>query len=68
VIQKLSPVELTATAPRIRQMLQLHRRAEAKPWISVVVNFTAPQWQDPLRVIGSEDVVSITPEPFPTRP
>jgi hypothetical protein len=49
-------------------MLQLHRRAEAKPWISVVVNFTAPQWQDPLRVIGSEDVVSITPEPFPTRP
>jgi hypothetical protein len=68
VIRKLSAVELTATAPRIRQMLQLQRRTEAKPWISVVVNFTAPQWQDPLRVIGSEDVVSITPGLSPARP
>jgi len=40
-------------------MLQLHLRAEAKPWMRVVVNFTAPQWQEPLRVIGSGEVVSI---------
>jgi hypothetical protein len=39
----------------MRQMLHVHRRADAKPWVSVVVNFTVPQWQEPLRVIGSRD-------------
>jgi hypothetical protein len=49
-------------------MEQVQRRAEAKPSVSVVVNFTAPQWQEPLRVTGSADDVSITRRPFPTRP
>ena len=65
---KSSGVEVTATAPRIRQIEQVQRRADAKPSVSVTVNFTAPQWQAPLSVIGSFDVVSIKPRPSPARP
>jgi len=36
-------VEVTATAPRIRQIEQVHRRADARPSGSRAVNFTAPQ-------------------------
>jgi hypothetical protein len=58
-MRKASGVEVTATAPRIRQIEQVHRRAEAKPSVSVTVNRTAPQWQAPLRATGSEEAVSI---------
>jgi hypothetical protein len=67
-MRKFSGVDVTATAPRIRQIEQVHRRAEAKPSVKVVVNFTAPQWQEPLSVTGSAERVSITPRPSPARP
>jgi len=60
VILKFSGVDVTATAPRIRQIEQVHRRAEAKPSVKVVVNFTAPQWHEPSSVTGSDEEVSIT--------
>lgn len=59
---------VTATAPRMRQMEHVHLRAEAKPWGSSAVNFTAPQWHEPLRVTGSDKPVSIKPRPSPERP
>jgi len=43
VIRKFSGVDVTATAPRILQIEQVHRRAEAKPSVSVAVNRTEPQ-------------------------
>src|SRR5437764_15397716 len=63
VMRKLSMLPVTATAPRMRQTEQVHRRAEARPCGSSAVNFTAPQWQEPLRVIGSDDLVLITVPP-----
>jgi hypothetical protein len=67
MIRNSAGVDVTATAPRIRQIEQVHRRAEVKPWVSVVVNFTAPQWQEPLSMTGSLEAVSITPRPSPAR-
>jgi len=64
---KSSWVEVTAMAPRIRQIEQVQRRAEANPRVSVAVNRTAPQWQEPVSVTDSLDAVSITPRPSPTR-
>jgi hypothetical protein len=61
-------LHVTATAPRIRQIEQVHRRAEASACGNSAVNFTAPQWQEPLSVIESVDVVSIKPRPSPVRP
>lgn len=61
VTRKSAGVEVTATAPRILQIEQVQRRAEAKPSVRVTVNWTAPQWQAPLSVIGSSELVSITP-------
>jgi hypothetical protein len=42
-MRKASGVEVTATAPRIRQIEQVQRLAEAKPCVSVAMNFTEPQ-------------------------
>jgi len=50
---KSAGVDVTAIAPRIRHMEQVHRRAEAKPSVSVTVNLTAPQWQEPSTVTGA---------------
>src|SRR5690349_12763408 len=58
-MRKPSCVDVTATAPRIRQIEQVQRRAEAKPSGSSAVNFTAPQWHEPSRVTGSLDARSI---------
>ena len=62
-LETLTPADVTATAPRIRQIEQVQRRADAKPSVSVTVNFTAPQWQEPLRVRGSDEAVSIMRRP-----
>jgi hypothetical protein len=59
VMMKFSGVDVTATAPRIRQIEQVQRLADANPLVSVAVNLTAPQWQAPLRVTGSEEPVSV---------
>ena len=67
LIRKCSSVDVTAIAPRIRQMLQLQRLAEEKPNGSVAVNFTAPQWHEPLSVSGSLAAVLITPRLSPAR-
>jgi hypothetical protein len=67
VIAKASGVEVTATAPRIRQIEQVQRRPEAKPLVSVTVKRTAPQWQAPSSVTGSLELVSITLRPSPAR-
>jgi hypothetical protein len=42
-MRNASGVDVTATAPRIRQIEQVQRRAEAKPSVNVAVNLTAPQ-------------------------
>jgi hypothetical protein len=68
VIRKSWGVDVTATAPRIRQIEQVHRLADANPSVSVALNFTAPQWQAPLSVTGSLDEVSIKRQPSPARP
>jgi hypothetical protein len=34
---------VTAIAPRMRQIEQVHRRADANPFVKVTVNLTAPQ-------------------------
>jgi hypothetical protein len=60
--------DVTAIAPRIRQIEQVQRLAEAKPSVNVVVNFTAPQWQAPLSVTGAVDDVSIKPRSSPAHP
>jgi hypothetical protein len=51
-------VEVTATAPRMRQIEQVHRLAEASPKGNSAVKPTAPQWQAPLRVMRSVEDVS----------
>jgi hypothetical protein len=67
-MRNASGVDVTAIAPRIRQIEQVQRRAEAKPFVRVAMNFTAPQWHEPFRVTGSLEVVSITRRPSPARP
>jgi hypothetical protein len=59
---KSADVEVTATAPRIRQIEQVQRRAEANPSVSVTVNRTAPQWHAPLNRTGCDDLQSIVIE------
>jgi hypothetical protein len=43
VISKASGVDVTATAPRILQIEQVQRMADAKPSVRVSANLTAPQ-------------------------
>jgi hypothetical protein len=43
VILKSCGVEVTAIAPRIRQIEQVQRRADAKPLVNVTESLTAPQ-------------------------
>jgi hypothetical protein len=64
---KCAGLDVTATAPRIRQIEQVQRRAEAKPPVSVATNSTAPQWHEPFTVTGSEELASITRRPSPAR-
>jgi hypothetical protein len=68
VISKASGADVTATAPRIRQMEQVQRLADAKPSVSVSANSIAPQWQAPFTVTGLLERVSINPPPSQGRP
>jgi hypothetical protein len=43
MIWKASGVDVTAMAPRILQMEQVQRRADANPMVSVTRNRTDPQ-------------------------
>jgi hypothetical protein len=43
----------------MRQIEQVHRRADANPFVKVTANLMAPQWQAPFNLTGSEDAVSI---------
>src|SRR5438270_11311923 len=61
-------VDVTATAPRIRQIEQEQRRAEAKPSVSLTVNCTAAQWHAPSRVTDSGELASIKRRPFAAHP